>query len=203
VNLALRQFPGDQAAMKNSPEFLVSFSVSELSREILAGNADAFEEFHQRYAARVYGLLMTLTAANDDLSRELLQTVMLRAARKFKPAADDEALWAWLATVARNALVDHLRREQRRSRREQNAQLRIVSDSPLATGDLTTALEQALAELDPDDQSLIQEFYFLERSQAAIAARSETTVKALQSRLARIRRRLKDIILQHKREHED
>src|SRR5688572_25069990 len=189
--------------MKTPPECIRfgSIPLSELSREILAGNNAAFEEFYRRYAPRVYGLLMVLSNANDQLSRDLLQIVMLRVARKFSPATSDETLWAWLATIARNAFVDHLRSEQRRLKREQSNHLSSLerSEPPEPSGPsekLTTALDQAIAELDSEDQTLVREFYFNNQCQASIASHNETTVKALQSRLARIRRRLKQIITQ-------
>jgi RNA polymerase sigma-70 factor, ECF subfamily len=197
MNLVLPDNLANQAVMKNPPALaqFAPLTAAELSHAIAAGDATAFEEFYRRYAPRVYGLLMALTSANDDLARDLLQAVMLRAARKFKSAATDDALWAWLATIARNALIDHIRSDQRRRRREQSAvAFPSAPDPPGISEELTETLEQALAELDPNDQALIRDFYFNTQSQAAIAASNQTTVKALQSRLARIRRRLKEIL---------
>jgi RNA polymerase sigma-70 factor, ECF subfamily len=204
VNLALRDNLANRAVMKNrpAPAPFAPLTIAELSREILAGNGAAFEEFYRRYAPRVYGLLMVLANGNDELARDLLQTVMLRVARKFKPARIDDALWAWLATVSRNTFIDHVRSEGRRQRREEIAAVPIVFESPGPSEELTAALERALAELGPEEQALVRDFYFNEQAQAAIAANGETTVKAVQSRLARIRRRLKEI-LTRKLEHEN
>jgi RNA polymerase sigma-70 factor (ECF subfamily) len=193
--------------MKNAPPAqLAALTASELSREIAGGNTTAFEEFYRRFAPRVYGLLMTLTNANDDLARELLQVVMLRVARKFKQASSDDRMWGWLATVTRNAVIDHVRSDERRRRREQSATVAAVPDS-IAEGSgrsdeiLTAALQEAMAELSADEQALIRSFYYDNKPQAVIAENNETTVKALQSRLARIRRRLKES-LTRVREHE-
>jgi len=195
VNLALHDNLANRAVMKNPPVAAqFALTIPELSRAIFAGDATAFEEFYRRYAPRVYGLLMVLTNARDELARDLLQVVMLRAARKFKPATNDDALWAWLAVIARNAFVDHIRSEERRQRREESASFQAAPASAGPSEELTAALEQALDQLDPDEQTLIRDFYFNDQSQAVIAANNETTVKALQSRLARIRRRLKEIL---------
>jgi len=196
VNLALHDNLANRAVMKNPPPVaqFAPLTVPELSRAIVAGEASGFEEFYRRYASRVYGLLMVLTNARDELARDLLQVVMLRAARKFKPATNDEAIWAWLATIARNAFIDYIRSEERRQRREESASFQAAPGSAGPSEELTAALAQALDQLDPDEQTLIREFYFNDRSQAVIAANNETTVKALQSRLARIRRRLKEIL---------
>jgi RNA polymerase sigma-70 factor, ECF subfamily len=197
MNLVLPDNLANQAVMKNPPALaqFAPLNVAELSGAIVAGDPIAFEEFYRRYAPRVYGLLMALTSANDDLARDLLQGVMLRAARKFKSAATDDALWAWLATITRNALIDHIRSDQRRWRREQSAvAFPSAPDPPGVSEELTEALEQALTELDPNDQALIRDFYFNAQSQADIAAGNEITVKAVQSRLARIRRRIKEIL---------
>lgn len=196
MNFALNDNLANRAVMKNPSALALfaSLTTAELCHAIVGGDASAFEEFYHRYAPRVYGLLMVLTNANDDLARDLVQSVMLRAARKFKSAATDDALWAWLATITRNALIDHIRREERRQRRENSAP---IEAAPVSTGPserLSAALEQALDQLDPDEQAVIRDFYFNDQSQAAIAAKSDTTVKALQSRLARIRRRLRAIL---------
>ena len=193
--------------MKNAPPAqLAALTASELSREIAGGNTAAFEEFYRRYAPRVYGLLMTLTNANDDLARDLLQVVMLRAARKFKQASSDDRMWGWLATITRNAVIDHVRSDERRRRREQSATvptaLDLVAEGPARSDDLlVAALQEALAELSPEEHALIRSFYYDNEPQAAIAVNCDTTVKALQSRLARIRRRLKET-LTRVREHE-
>lgn len=196
MNLALHDHLANRAVMKNPPAVaqFAPLTIPELSRAIIAGNATAFEEFYRRYAPRVYGHLMVLTNARDELARDLLQVVTLRAARKFRPATSDDALWAWLAAMARNAFIDHIRSEERRQRREEHASLEAAPASSGPSDNLTAALEQALAQLDPDEQTLIRDFYFNDRSQAVIATNSETTVKAVQSRLARIRRRLKEIL---------
>jgi RNA polymerase sigma-70 factor, ECF subfamily len=203
VNLAAHDRLANRAVMKNAPALaqFALLTVSQLSREIIGGNTAAFEEFYHRYVPRVYGLLMVLTHANDDLARELLQVVMLRAARKFKAAQDDNALWGWLATVARNVVIDHIRSEDRRRRREQTASLSSPTDPAGLPEELASALQHALTELEPEEQTLIRDFYYNTESQAAIAAKHETTVKAIQSRLARIRHRLKET-LTRKLEHE-
>jgi RNA polymerase sigma-70 factor, ECF subfamily len=182
--------------MRPSPELarFAALEVAELSREILAGNSAAFEEFYHRYAPRVYGLLMVLTNANVEVSRDLLQMVMLRAARKFRPASSGEALWSWLATVSRNVLIDHVRSEDRRRRREESALFESKPACPELSEDLSVALEEALVELPPEDQALIRDFYFREQPQAAIAESQHSTIKAVQCRLARIRRHLKEIL---------
>jgi RNA polymerase sigma factor (sigma-70 family) len=194
VNLVLSDYSTKQAAMSNPPEMvrLASVSVPDLSGRILAGDCGAFEEFYRRYAPRVYGLLMVLTNANDELSRELAQRVMVRVARKFRRAAEEELLWGWLAAIARNVLIDYLRAEERRHRREERASERSGFEPAGPSEELNATLEQALDELDEEDRTLVRQFYFEERAQAVIASERETTVKAVQSRLARIRRRLKE-----------
>ena len=188
--------------MKDRPELarFTSSSMAELSDAIFAGDAIAFEEFYRRYAPRVYGLLMVLTNARHDLASDLLQTVMLRAARKFQRTVSEEAGWAWLATIARNAVVDHIRTETRRRGREETSaeivRLERLAEAAGPSAQMIAALEAAIRELAPEQRSLIRQFYFEAVPQIAIAQSNNTTVKAVQSRLARIRQQLKRTLIQ-------
>src|SRR6185436_20566031 len=50
-----------------------------------------------------------------------VQEVMLRAVRSLPPLRSERALGAWLARVVHTTVLDHLRREARRARREERA----------------------------------------------------------------------------------
>jgi RNA polymerase sigma factor (sigma-70 family) len=60
---------------------------------------------------------------------------------------------------------------------------------------LNDALNEALSELPAEECELVERFYLGDESQAALAEDIHSTRKAVESRLARIRRKLRSAIL--------
>ena len=173
---------------------LAAVSAAELCDRIAAGSEEAFEEFYDLYTRRVYALLFSLTGGDENLTRELHQLVFIRAARKFPRVESEGKLWSWLCAVGRHALVDHVRRNARRRQREEVCGEILVE---VSSGEeaMLDRLEAALAELPPEERELLDEFYFAEASQEVMAERHGTTVKAIQSKLARLRLKLRSRLM--------
>jgi RNA polymerase sigma factor (sigma-70 family) len=103
--------------------------------------------------------------------------------------------------IARNSHLDHLRKL---SRSPEFVPL-LVDDShempvtePLdQDSSLLHALDTCLASLPDGDRKLLEEAYSEGLTHQALAARHETSPKAIESKLARLRRRLRDAILKH------
>ena len=60
---------------------------------------------------------------------------------------------------------------------------------------LRNLLERHVASLPPDERKLIEQKYFVRRAVREIAGELQTTEKAVESKLSRIRRKLKDAVL--------
>ena len=87
-----------------------SQSDAELIGLIAGGDALAFEELHRRYARSVLGIALRRTGDRgraEDATQDTFASVW-RSAARFDPARG--AATSWLYTVARNAIVDVLRR---------------------------------------------------------------------------------------------
>lgn len=171
--------------------------IGQLSRAIVAGDEAAFAQFYDLYSGRVWRFLLVLTSGQEDSSRELHQVVMIKVARKIRVFNTDQALWAWLAQVARNAFIDYIRRQNRRS---EHALPRSTLDSlhtPEAQAEkyLSEWLDHALQCLNGDDRALVEAVYFENRAHSRVAAETGQTPKAVESRLARIRAKLRKYIL--------
>ncbi len=148
---------------------LTSTDVHSLTRAIVKGEEAAFEEFYERFSGRLYGMLLFLT----------------------------EALWAWLSQVARNALVDYVRELARRPNAVSIDVLTLALAEPSAAEeDLLEWLEHGLNELDEEERALVESVYFQFRRQQDLADESGSTRKAIESKLARIRAKLRHFILQ-------
>jgi len=85
-------------------------SDGELLARIGAGSRDAFEELYRRYARPVLGLALRRIGDRgraEDATQEAFASIW-RSARSYDPARGAGA--QWLYAVARNAIVDNLRR---------------------------------------------------------------------------------------------
>jgi RNA polymerase sigma-70 factor, ECF subfamily len=166
------------------------------TRRIKSGEEPAFTGFYERYSLRTYKYLLVLTRGNELDAREVLQTVMLKTARRFKVFDEEPLLWAWLARLSRNAYVDLCRI---RSRRHRFVPLKDQAPGllqPAATESrLVVAMAQVVEQLEPDERELISAAYVDERPLQSLADESGQTYKAIESRLGRLRLKIKTRLL--------
>ena len=174
-----------------------SIDIRSLTRAIVKGDEAAFGEFYERFSGRLYGLLLFLTSGREEIAREILQITMIKVARKFRMFEHEAALWAWLSQVGRNALVDYAREQSRRPN-PVSIDLLTSSGTPPAAAEeeLLEWLECGLNELDEEERVLVESIYFQRRRQRDLADESGTTHKAIESKLARIRSKLRQFVLQ-------
>ena len=112
--------------------------------------ADA-ETLFRTYHHRVFRYLYR-NAGEVDTAHDLTQDVFLRVSRASVPQASDGEQAAWLFRIARNILLDYLRRLGRRPR-EAAADGQEVSVRP-ASQETSAAVNQALAALADVDRDV-------------------------------------------------
>jgi RNA polymerase sigma-70 factor (ECF subfamily) len=174
-----------------------SIDIRSLTRAIVKGDEAAFGEFYEQFSGRLYGLLLFLSSGREEIAREILQMTMIKVARKFRVFEHEAALWAWLSQVARNALVDYIREQSRPPKPVSIELLASSSAAPeAAEEELLQWLECGLNELDEEERVLVESIYFERRRQRVLADESGTTPKAIESKLARIRAKLRQFVLQ-------
>jgi RNA polymerase sigma factor (sigma-70 family) len=189
-----------------SPGVPPTVDLHQITAAIRRGDEAAFQVLYEHYCDRLYRYLLVVTSGNEDLSRELMQTTMTKAVRAMKPIADERSFWSWLSRIARNAFLDACRKSRRQPRLVPLSTSELEAIDPPASANEDTPLLQALdiclSALEPGERQLIGAFFFAHDSQQTIAQREHTTPKAVESRLARIRRKLRENILRRLR-HED
>jgi len=190
VNLIDRSTSGEAVGAAVSANAILT-----ITREICAGNERAFEEFYKEYSPRVYRFLVVVTKGNEELARELHQRVMIKATRKMKVFADEKQLWAWLAEVARNCWRDYARKIGREALLIEKSWREAVIPADQEEDRLISQLEAALTMLGPEEKALLQKFYYEGMAQKQIGEETGRTLKAIQSELARIRKKMKAFIL--------
>jgi RNA polymerase sigma-70 factor (ECF subfamily) len=165
------------------------------------GDPEGFSRFYDLYSFRLYKFLLVLARGDEGQAREVCQAVVIKLAKRFEEFDEEPKLWAWLCTVAKNTFIDDCRARQRGQRfvplEERLAQL--DRDSP---NQLSELLRDALTLLTSEERELLQAAYVDERPLRELADASDQTCKAVQSRLARLRRKLKEQLLKNLR-HEN
>jgi RNA polymerase sigma-70 factor (ECF subfamily) len=165
-----------------------------ISAAVARGDEVAFQQLYDRYQRRLFRLAVSLHHGDETVACEVVQSVMLTAAGKLKPLQSEEHLWNWLAQVARQ----HSQKIWRQRRREpEHATLAALPDNGAALAsdqELEQRLDTALLVLEAEDRRVVEWFYFDGLSHKKIAARLDSTPKAVSSRLERARVKLRDLL---------
>ena len=175
--------------------------VSQLTRRMRAGEEAAYREFYHAYYDRLFRYLLVVAAGDLEAAEEALEATLLRVVRYIKVFPAEEIFWSWLTVLARSAFTDQTRKHRRyllfleRFRRHQLA-AESGPESSAADARLLAALERSLAALPEDERQLVERKYFAHRPVRDIASELQTSEKAIESRLVRIRRKLKTALME-------
>jgi RNA polymerase sigma-70 factor (ECF subfamily) len=188
----------DTPADKKPPEPL---DVATLTRRMTEGDELAYRTFYDAYFNRLSRYLLVVAAGDEDAAREALQSALVRVVRYIKVFPSDAVFWSWLTVLGRSALSDQARKRRRylafldrftwHARAQQTA-----PDDPQADAKLVTLLETSLGALPLDERRLLEAKYFARRSVRENAEELNLSEKAVDSRLVRIRHKLKNAILE-------
>jgi RNA polymerase sigma factor (sigma-70 family) len=163
------------------------------------GEEMAFHKFYDAYFDRLLRYLLVVTGGNEQAAREALQGAMVRVARHVRPFDAEDKFWSWLTVLARSALVDESRKQRRwfafLERFSRHAEMENTAmNNGEADEKLRELLAQKVSDLPPDERKLVAQKYFLRRSVREIADAQQTTEKAVESKLSRVRAKLKDAV---------
>jgi RNA polymerase sigma factor (sigma-70 family) len=200
---SMDESPDSAAAMRRKIIPLVdepAVTVGSLTARMTVRDEQAFNTFHDLYCDRLFRYLIVLCRGDEELSRDLLQITMLKVVRSIRHFSDETAFWNWLAAIARNNFLDFVRKARRRPQFEPILE---TANLPVSTNDedriLVDALETALQQLPNDERTLIEAFYFESGSYASLASQCDASPKAVESRLTRVRQKLRQAIIKQLR----
>lgn len=151
----------------------------------------------------LYRYLLVRVGGDSHVADDLLQQTCHEAARGRRLPDDDTECEAWLRGIARNLLRRHWR-QTKRTRGQvplENAGLarelaadmesQPLPDDSMIRDEAASQLMLAVTSLPAEDQRLIFAFYFEGRSQADIAQETAQSTKSVETRLYRVRHRLR------------
>lgn len=188
------QLPG-AGALTIGPESEAGIDRALLSR-IANGEQAAFGTMMQRHLSAV--LMTARRILNDEAEAEdLAQEAFLRLWRTaLSLEVGEYGLRPWLRRVTSNLAIDHLRKSKRFSVTDEVPE---QAEAPrqlhaIEADQSHVRVEQALASLPQRQRIALSLFHFDELSQREVSEMMELSEDALESLLARGRRRLKEIL---------
>ena len=178
-----------------------TLDVGALTRRMVGGDELAYRTFYDAYFNRLWRYLLVVTAGDEQAASEALQSALVRIVRHIKVFTNDATFWGWLTVLARSALIDQTRKRRRYlaflDRFTWHAHVQqTVANNTEADVRLLSLLDISLAALPFDERRLLEAKYLERRSVREMAQELELSEKALESRLGRIRRKLKAAILE-------
>ncbi|GAA1615420.1 sigma-70 family RNA polymerase sigma factor [Kribbella sancticallisti] len=155
------------------------------------------EAAYRRYRPELLGF--AIRALSDrHLAEDLVQDTFTRAWRSagtFDPARS--SVRTWLFSIARNGIVDALRRRHRRNLGETSSGEALAERSrsdPIERLLLTIQVREALDRLSPEHRHVIVEVHYLGRTCADLAAELGVPAGTMRSRLFYAVRALRSIL---------
>lgn len=176
-----------------------STAIVILTGRLKRGEEEAFHEFHALYFDRIYHFLLLVTHGQEDQAREALQETLLRVTKYVREFTSEEVFWCWIKAVARSAAQDGGRKRFRYLNLLKNFALRwsgsAVYEEFESKDDLRPLLKESLNEMETPDRQLIEGKYIEGATVKELACSSGLTEKAVESRLLRLRRELREKLL--------
>jgi RNA polymerase sigma-70 factor, ECF subfamily len=168
-------------------------------RPLNRSGADAFvRSLYAKHSSSLRGLVFRMVGDRQK-AEDVVQETMLRAWRNFDTlGADRSAIGGWLATVARNIVIDRIR--AKRSRPPEIDGESIFGELPWSIGDHSDQavnsafVARALARLGPAHRAVIQQVYFADRTCAEAAVVLGIPVGTVKSRLYHALRNLRAVL---------
>lgn len=167
---------------------------TELALALRDGDDDAVRTLYERFGGLVYTVAYQVVR-DPQRAEDVTQHVFLQAwrnAEHFEPGRD---FAPWLATIARRAGIDALRREQRRP----SGALELADPSDSALVSLPASAEQvetvwsvraAIDGLEADEREIVRLQHLVGHTHAEIAEQLGIAVGTVKSRSHRAHRRL-------------
>ena len=158
------------------------------------GDEAAWRTFHREYFMRLHRYQIVLQRGDEDSAADLVQQTCLRVVRHVRRFDSETVFWSWLTCLARCAAVDEGRKRKRRLALFEKfvhwQEMKRGGDGDQANVEIER-VNRCLQEMDPGERALLEGKYFDRRSYAELAEESGLSAKAVESRLARLRTKLR------------
>ena len=162
-----------------------------LIARVLDGHAEDYGYFLERYGPEVMRLVSRLVPQQQD-AEELVQDAFVRAYDRLETFGGRSSFSTWICRIAYTTAVSWLRKQHIKylSIDDQPQLPDTFVDEALDDETRIDDLRRAIAQLKPDEQTLVTLFYYDDRPLADIAYILDIETGTIATRLHRIRRKL-------------
>ena len=156
------------------------------------GEEAAFTAFHAAYFPRLFRYALVLMRGDEHAARDVTQEALLRVVRYVRVFESEETFWHWLTRLTRTAAADHGRRSSRYQRLLSVLRLGASAEQEApASGEMEAAMAGALSQIPLEDADLLTRRYHDAMTNRELAAHFKLTEEAVESRLVRARKVLR------------
>lgn len=171
--------------------------------QVKTGQVGRLAELFERHHQRIYRFCFRMTG-NDAVSQDLVQEVFMRVLKYRESFRDDSRFLPWVYGMARNACIDHFRRNKREPVLADELPEAISPEPPasekIVVGEDIGRLRKALLGLPPEKREILVLTRFESRKHAEIAEILDCSVGAVKVRVHRAVKQLREIYMDLARE---
>jgi RNA polymerase sigma-70 factor, ECF subfamily len=139
-------------------------SEAELARALMAGEADAFEQFVEHFRSKVFHYSWLMCGQRED-AEEVAQETLLRVFENLEQLREPEHVRAWVFRIAKNACLMQRRKSVFAPAHEMSTDELLPAEEPSGAelppdreylrGELKAVLDRIIAELPPIYRSVV------------------------------------------------
>jgi len=164
-----------------------------LIKRCRAGDRGAQRELYEQTSLRVYRLLLRMTGNADDAA-DLTQDTYVKGLQRLDQFDGRSAISSWLYRIAINECLQFRRRSGSQTLKLKKLAQNLHSETSSPTTDLRLDVEDALAELSSDDQTVLLLKYQEGLDYRRLGEVLDCAAGTVASRLSRARERLRDML---------
>jgi RNA polymerase sigma-70 factor (ECF subfamily) len=169
---------------------LAALSDADLVARCRAGDDAAWKELVERFSRYVYAIAVQGYRLPLEDAEDVFQEVFTRVYEHLERLRSDEAIRPWIGQLSRHLCVDRLRAASRSRPREEGPEAEDV-DARLERVEEALTVHEALGELSPECQEILDRFFCRDQSYRTIGAALDLPFGTIASRISRCLSRLR------------
>lgn len=167
-----------------------------------AGDLEAFETLYKRHKGRVLGYLLARLRDHSE-AEDVFQAVFAKLHRGRHQYREEIPFLPWLFTIARNALIDHVRRQQAYAKHISTSEEAVhACAAPVADNSPLHASVVELASLNPGQRRALELRFEQGLTFGEIADQMQTSTDNARQIISRAVRRLRSLLGEKERHRE-
>jgi RNA polymerase sigma-70 factor (ECF subfamily) len=161
-----------------------------LIKRILSGEEQLYSVLVERYQTLAYNIALSIVENKED-AEEVAHDGFLKAYKSLGNFKFDSKFSTWLYRIVYHTAISHTRKKKLKRESVKTLQkLEAAHTDTLESNDRSHYIKLAMAQLEKDDQQILQLFYLKEMALDEISDITGTSVNTLKVRLHRSRKKM-------------